>query len=177
MPGQLNLSNPHVPKQQSLPRFNFYNETKIPNTHLPINFSSSLNKNLNPPPVIAPHHLVNSQFPVIPPSIAPHVSNLKKPPRNRVCSPQAYPSSCPNAPKFPLNRKPDLNLWRLPRYKPPNSNPVSNNATVLLNFQLILPQSTTNSAISQANSQSTAAQIVNSNHAANSINQLNTFSN
>ena len=134
MPGQLNLSNPHVPQQQRLPQFNFHNTTQLPNTHLPMNFSSFPNRKVNPLPVVAPHHLVNSQVPVIPPSIAPQVPALNKPPRNHVCSPQTHPLPCPNAPKFPLNRNPDLNLWSFPQNKPPNVNPVSNNATVLGNF-------------------------------------------
>ena len=134
MPGQLNLSNTHVPQQQILPQFNFHKATHLPNTHFPINFSSSPNRNVNPPPVIARHHLVNSQVPTIPPSIASQVPTLKKPPRNPVCFPQTHPLPCLNVPKFPLNRKPDPNLSRFPHNKPPNVNTLSDNATVLNNF-------------------------------------------
>ena len=96
--------------------------TQLPNTHISINFSSPPNRNGNPPPVIAPHQLVNSQIPVIPLRIAPQVSTFNKPPRNPVCSPHAHPLAYPNAPKFSLNRNPDLNLWRFPQNKPPNVN-------------------------------------------------------
>ena len=175
MHGKLNLSNPHVPQQQSLPRINFHNAIQSHNTHLQIN-SSSPNRNVNPPPVIAPLHLVNYQVPVIPPSIASQVLTLNKPPRNPVCSPQAHQLPCPNAPKLHLNRNPDLNWWRFPQNKHPNVNPLSNNATVLNNPQPILPPNTANPAISHAISQSIATQTVNSNHAATCINQVNTFS-
>ena len=176
MPGQLNLSNPHLPQQKSLPQITFHNATQLLNTHLPMKFSSSPNRNVNPQPVIAPHHLVNSHVPIIPPSIAPQVPTLNRPAQNPVCSPQAHPLPCTNAPKLPLIRNPDLNLWRFPLKKPPNVNPVSNNATSLNNFQLILPPTTANPAISHAISQSTAPQNVNSNHAATCINQIKPFS-
>ena len=134
MPGQINLSNTHVPQKQNLPQFNFHKATHLPNTHFPINFSSSPNRNVKPLPVIAPHHLVNSKVPTIPPSIAPQVPTLKKPTRNPVCSPQTHPLPCLNVPKLPLNRKPGLNVWRFPHNKPPNANTLSDNATVLNNF-------------------------------------------
>ena len=102
MPGQLRLSNPHVPQQQSLPQFNFHNATQFANTHLPINFSSSPNRNVNPPPVIAPQHLFNSQIPIIPLIMAPQVPTFNKPPQNPVCSPQILPLPCPNATSLTL---------------------------------------------------------------------------
>ena len=102
MPGQLRLSNPHVPQQQSLPQFNFHNATQLPNTHLPINFSSSLNRNVNPPPIIAPHHLFKSQVPIIPLIMAPQVPTFNEPPQNPVCSPQIHPLPCPNATSLTL---------------------------------------------------------------------------
>ena len=118
-PGQLNLSNPHVPQHQSLPQIKFLDATQLPITNFPINFSSSPNRSANPPPVIARYHLVNSQVHVIPPSIPPQVATLNKPPRNPVCSPQAHPLPCPNAQKLPLNHKLNLNLRHFPQNKPP----------------------------------------------------------
>ena len=85
MPGQLKLFNPHGSQQQSLPQYNLHNATQLPNKHLPIKFSSSPNRNVNTPSAISLHHLDNSEVPVIPPSIAPQVPFLKKPPRNPVC--------------------------------------------------------------------------------------------
>ena len=67
-------------------------------------------------------------------------------------------------------------MWRFPQNKPPNVNPVSNNATVLNNFQPKLPPSTAHYAINHAISQTTAPQNVKRNHAATCSNQLNPFS-
>ena len=131
---------------------------------------------MNPPPVIAPHRQVNSQVPVIPLSIAPQAHTLKKPPPNPIRYHQAHPLPCPNAQNLPVNRNPDLNLWRFPQNKLPNVNAVSKNATVLNNFHPILPPSTANPAINNAISQSTAPQNVNSNHGTTCINQVISFS-
>ena len=90
VPGQLNLSNIHVP-QQSLPQFKFHDATQLPNNHLPINFSPFPSRNVNRPPTIAPQYLVNSQVPVIPTSIAPQVPTLDKTPRNTFRLPPAHP--------------------------------------------------------------------------------------
>ena len=159
-----------------VPQFKFHNATQLPNTHPLVNFSSSSNQNTNQPPVIAPHHLVNCQVPVIPPSIAPQVPTLNKLTRNPIFSPQVYPLPCPNALKSSFNSNPDPNLWHFPQNKPPNLNPVSNNAAVLNKFQPTLPPSTANYAINHAISQTTAPQNNNSNHAATCSNQGNPFS-
>ena len=175
MPGQLNLSNIHVP-QQSLPQFNFHNVTQLPNTHIPINFSPFPSRNVNRPPIIAPHHLVNSQVPVIPPSIAPQVPTLNERPRNPISPPPAHPIPCPTAPKLPLNLNPDLNLWRFPQNNPLKVNQITNNAAGYNKFQPTLLSSTANAAISQPISQSSAPQNLNRNHAATYCNQVNPFS-
>ena len=176
MPGQLHLSIPQVLQQQNPAQKNIPRQTQFPNTHLPPNFYPSLNPHVVQPIVIPSHHLVNSQVPIIPPSIAPQKPSLNKTTQNPVCSPQAHPLQRPNAPKLPLNRNPDLNLWHFPQNKPPKVNPLSNNATLFNKFQPKLPTSTANYAINHAISQTTAPQKINSNHAANCSNQVNPFS-
>ena len=114
VPGQLHLSIPHVPQQQNPPQSNTPNATQLPNGHLLYNFYQFLNPHVVQPPVIPSHHLIRSQIPVIPTSIAPQLLTLINKQQNPVSPPQVHPLPCPNAPKVPLNRNPDLHLWRFP---------------------------------------------------------------
>ena len=152
MPSQLHPSIPHVRQQLNPPQTNTTNLTQLHNSLLPHlhNFSPYLNPLVVQPPVFPPHHLVNSQFPVIPPNIAPQVFTLNKPQLNSVYSRPAHLLPCPTAPKLSLKRNRDLNLWCLPHITNPNANEVTNNASDFNNCQPTLPSSSAKPAISHA---------------------------
>ena len=143
---------PHVQQLQNPSQSNIPHQTKVPTNHSPNNVPPPLNPLMNPPPVIPPQQLFNSQPPVIPSPIpastATYLPVPNIPQQNNVHLPQARLVPCTTAPKPPLNPNPDLNLWRFPENIPPNVNQEKNNATVFNNIQPNLPASTGNPAIS-----------------------------
>ena len=157
-------------------------EKQLPISNPMGNLPPPPNSFVNPPPFLPPRQLVNPQLFVIPSSIPARtaiylpVPNI--PQQNIVQSPQFRLVPCPTEPKFPLNRNPDLNLWRFPQNTPPPSkaNEVANDAAVFYNFPTTFPSSTANPASSHAISQWTAPKNVNSNHAATCSKQVNPFS-
>ena len=124
--------------------------------------------------------MFNPQPPVIPSPIpastATYLPVPNIPQQNIVHSPQACLVLRPTAPKRPLNRKPDLNLWRFPHNNPPNVNQGKNNAYLFNKFQPNLPPSTANPVISHPILQLNVQQNPNSNHAANCSIPVNPFS-
>ena len=126
VPGQLHMSMPHVPQLLNPSQSNTPHQTQVPIAHPPHNVPPSLIPHVNPPPVILPQQLFNPQPPVIPSSIpastATYLPVPNIPQQNIVHSPQAHLVPCPTAPKRPLNRSADLNLWRFPHNTPPNVN-------------------------------------------------------
>ena len=180
VPCQLHMLRPHVQQQQNQTQSNIPHQTQVPIAHSPHKVPPPLNPLVNPPPVFPSQQLFIPQPPVIPSpppaSKATYLPVPNMPQQSIVYSPQARLLPCPTAPKLPLNRNPDLNLWRFPQNTPQNVNQATNNATVFNNIQPNLPQSTANPAMSHPILQLNAPQNVNSNHAATCINQVNPFS-
>ena len=71
----------------------------------------------------------------IPASTAIYLRVPNIPQQNIAHSPQARLVPSPAALKRPLNRNPDLNLWRFPQITRPNVNQATNKATVFNNVQ------------------------------------------
>ena len=180
VPGQLHMSIPHVPQQQNPLQSNLPRQTQVHIAHSPHNVPPPLNPLVKPPPVFPLQHLFNPQPPVNPSpnpaSAATYLSVPNVPQQNIVHSPQARLVPSPTAPKSPLNRNPDLKLWRFPQNTPPNVNRAKNNATVFNNVPLNLPPSSANPAISHPILQLNTQQNPNSNHAANCSIPVNPFS-
>ena len=126
VPCQLHMSIPHVQQQQNLTQSNIPHQTQVPIAHSPHKVPPPLNPLVNPPPVFPSQHLFIPQPPVIPlpppASTATYLSVPNIPQQNIVHSPKARLLPCPTAPKLPLNRNPDLNLWRFPQNILPNVN-------------------------------------------------------
>ena len=172
MPGQLSLPNTLFAQQQNPTQLNLPHATQLPNTHLPHNFSPFL----NPHVVISSHHLVDTQVPVIPPSIAPQLHTFVNQQQNSIRSSPARPLLSATALKHPFSRNHDLKLWRFPQNNLTKLNQRTNIAAVFNNFRPTLPPSTAKTAISHAISQTITPQNVSSNHAATFSNQVNAFS-
>ena len=138
VPGQLNMSMPHVPQQQNPSQSNTLRQTQVPIVHSPHNVRPPRNPLVNPPPVIPPQQLFSPQPPVIPPPISASTATYLPvpniPQQNVVQLPQARMVPCPTAPKPPLKSNLDLNLWNFPQNNPPNVNQATNKATVYKNF-------------------------------------------
>ena len=179
-PGQLHLSIPHVPQQQTPTQSTIPHQTQDPNALSPHDVATPVHPLMNPPPVIPPQQLFNPQPPVIPSSIsastATYLSVPNIPQQNIVYSPQAGLVPCSSALKRPLNRNRDLNLWRFPQNTPPNVNQAKKNATVFNHVQPNLPQSTANPAISHPILQLNAQQNPNGNQALTCSIPINPFS-
>ena len=179
VPCQLHMSMPHVQQKQNLTQSNIPHQTQVPIAHSQQKVPPTLNPLVNPPPVFPSQQLFIPQPPVIPsPPPASTATNLSVPnipQQNIVHSPQARLLPCPTAPKIPLNRNSDLNLWRFPQKILPNVNQAKNNATVY-NVQLNLPPSTANPTISHPILQLNTLQNPNSDHAANCSIPVNHFS-
>ena len=131
------MSMPQVPQLKTSSQSNTPYQTQVPNSNSPHNVPPPLNPLVNPPPVIPPQQLFNPKPPVIPSRIpastATYLAVPNIPQQNIVHSPQARLVPCPTAPKHPLNRNPDLNLWRFPHSTTPIVNQAKNNATVFNN--------------------------------------------
>ena len=180
VPCQLHKSMLHVQQQQNLTQSNIQHQTQVPIAHSPHKFPPPVNPLVNPPPVFPPQQLFIPQPPVIPSpppaSTATYLPVPNIPQQNNVHSPQARLLPCPTAPKLPLNRNPDLNLWRFPQNILPNVHQAKNNATVYKNVQPCLPPSTANPAISHPILQMSAQHNPNSNYAATCSVPVNPFS-
>ena len=180
VPCQLHMSMPHVPQQQNPPQSNVQHQTQVPIAHSSHNVPPLLNPLVNPPPVFPPQQLYNPQPPVVPSPIPASATTYLPVPnitqQNIVHSSQARLLPCPNAPKLPLNRNPDLNMWRFPRNTPPSLNQAKNNATVFNNVQPNLPPRTADPTVIHPILQMSAQNNPNSNHAANCSIPVNPFS-
>ena len=180
VPGQLHMSMPHVPQLQNPSQSNIPHQTQVHIAHSPHNIPQPLNPLVKPPPVFLLQQLFNPQPPVISSPIsestASYLTVPNIPQQNIVHPPQACLVPSPTAPKRPLNRNQDLNLWRVLQNTPPNLNQAKNNATVFNNVQPNLPPSTANPVISHPILQLNAQQNPNSNHAANCSITVNPFS-
>ena len=180
VPCQLHMSMPHFQQQQNLTQSNIPHQTQVPIAHSPHKVPPPLNPLVNPPPVFPSQHLFIPQPPVIPSlppaSTATYLPVPNIPQQNIVHSPQARLLPCPTAPKLPLNRNSDLNLWRFPQNILPNVNQAKNNATVYNYVQSNLPPSTANPTISYPILQMSAQHNPNGNYAANCSIPVNPFS-
>ena len=63
VPGQLQMSMPHVPQLLKPSQSNIPHQTQVPNARSPHNVSPPLNLLVNPPSVIPPQELFNLSLP------------------------------------------------------------------------------------------------------------------
>ena len=121
MPGQLYLRNLFcTTKESNLIQHSTRNTTPYYPSHA---LSPSIfEPTREPPPFLPPQQLVNPQLSVILSSIkasrATYLPFPNIPQQNIVHSHQGRLVPCPTVPKRPLNRNPDLNLWRFSQNTP-----------------------------------------------------------